>query len=75
MGSIQLELLQQHCDNPSACWRCAPPGRPGLQHLTWFADDLDREGERLRRRGFDEVMTASLPVMGGMRIARAVRPL
>jgi len=37
--------------------------------VTWFAEDVDAEGDRLRRLGFDEVMTATLPVMGGMRIA------
>jgi hypothetical protein len=68
-GSIQLELLQQHCDNPSGVLEMRAAGQTGLQHVTWFADDLEREGQRLRRRGFDEVMTASLPVMRGMRIA------
>jgi hypothetical protein len=49
--------------------RDARRGHVGLQHVTWFADDLDTEGERLRRLGFDEVTTATLPVMSGMRIA------
>jgi hypothetical protein len=68
-GSVQVELFQQHCDSPSGAAEMAAAGQQGLQHVTWYATDLDAEGERLRGLGFDEVMTASLPVMGGMRIA------
>jgi hypothetical protein len=68
-GPVQLELLVQHCDSPSGVTEMRDAGHVGLQHVTWFADDLDTEGERLRRLGFDEVMTARLSMMGGMRIA------
>ena len=60
---MQLELLVQHCDSPSGVTEMRDAGHVGLQHVTWFADDLDAEGERLRRLGFDEVMTGTLPVM------------
>jgi hypothetical protein len=68
-GPIQVELLQQHCESPSGVTEMLAAGHRGVQHVTWFADDLDAEGERLRGLGFAEVMTATLPVMGGMRIA------
>jgi hypothetical protein len=45
------------------------PGETGLQHLTWFADDLDGEARRLEEMGFDTVMTCRLPAVGGMRLA------
>lgn len=68
-GAVQLELLQQHCDSPSGVTEMRAAGHRGLQHVTWFAEDLDAEGLRLRNLGFDEVMTATLPAMAGMRIA------
>jgi Glyoxalase/Bleomycin resistance protein/Dioxygenase superfamily len=68
-GPVQLELLQQHCDSPSGVREMRDDGHLGLHHVTWFADDIEAEGDRLRALGFDEVMTATLPVMGGMRIA------
>ncbi len=68
-GGLQVELFTQHCANPSGARDMFAPGTGGLQHVTWFADDLDAEGARLRALGFDEVMTCSLPAVGGTRLA------
>jgi hypothetical protein len=69
-GGVQVELFQQHCTSPSGATEMRTAGQlGGPQHVTWFADDLDTEGRRLRSLGFDEVMTARLAAMGGMRIA------
>lgn len=68
-GGVQLELLEQHCDSPSGVLETRAAGQTGLQHVTWMAADLDAETQRMRALGFDEVMTATLPVMGDMRIA------
>ena len=67
-GTVQVELFQQHCDSPSGAREMVAAGQTGLQHVTWFASDIEAEGRRLVRLGFDEVMTARLPVMGDVRI-------
>ena len=68
-GTIQVELFQQHCDSPSGAREMFAPGQTGLQHLTWFADDIDAETQRLEALGFPTVMTCRLPAVGGMRLA------
>jgi hypothetical protein len=68
-GEVQVELFEQHCDNPSGAREMYAPGETGLQHLTWFVDDLDVETARLEALGYDAVMTCRLPAMRRMRIA------
>jgi Glyoxalase/Bleomycin resistance protein/Dioxygenase superfamily len=68
-GTVQVELFQQHCDNPSGAREMFAPGETGIQHLTWFANHLDAETRRLNTMGFDTVMTCRLPAIGGMRLA------
>lgn len=68
-GTIQVELFQQHCQNPSGVREMFAPGQTGIQHLTWFATDLDAETRRLNGLGFKTVMTCRLPAIGGMRLA------
>jgi hypothetical protein len=68
-GAVQVELFEQHCQNPSGAREMFGPGESGLQHLTWFADDLDQETVRLRDLGFPVVTSCRLPSMGGMRLA------
>lgn len=67
-GTVQVELFQQHCNNPSGAREMFGPGQTGIQHLTWFASDLDAETRRLNAMGFDTVMTCRLPAVGGMRL-------
>jgi hypothetical protein len=68
-GAIQVELFQQHCHNPSGAREMFAPGQTGIQHLTWFAADMDAETRRLNGLGFETVMTCRLPAVGGMRLA------
>lgn len=69
LGDVQIELFEQHCDNPSGARDMFAPGETGVQHITWFADDLDAETARLQDLGFAVVKTCRLPSMGGMRLA------
>jgi hypothetical protein len=68
-GSIQVELLQLHDQEPSSILEMQQDGHVGVHHVTWFASDMDQERERLTGLGFDEVMTARLLFANGMRIA------
>lgn len=68
-GAIQVELFQQHCQNPSGAREMFAPEQTGIQHLTWFAADIDAETRRLNGLGFETVMTCRLPAIGGMRLA------
>jgi hypothetical protein len=68
-GTVQVELFQQHCNNPSGAREMFAPGQTGLQHITWFVDDIDAETRRLNGLGFDTVMTCRLPAVGGLRLA------
>jgi hypothetical protein len=44
-------------------------GETGLQHITWFVDDLDHETIRLEGLGFPVLKTCRLPSIGSMRLA------
>ena len=68
-GTVQVELFQQHCNNPSGAREMFAPGQTGLQHITWFVDDIDAETRRLNALGFDTVMTCRLPAVGELRLA------
>ncbi len=47
-GPIQIELIQQHNDGPSAYRDTFAPGEEGFHHMCTFVDDFDAEIERLR---------------------------
>jgi len=68
-GTIQVELFQQHCQSPSGVRDMWSPGQSCIQHLTWWANDLDAETRRLEGLGFPTVMTCRLPSVSGMRMA------
>jgi hypothetical protein len=44
-------------------------GETRVQHLTWFAYDLDAETRRMEALGSETVMTCRLPAVGGVRLA------
>jgi Glyoxalase/Bleomycin resistance protein/Dioxygenase superfamily len=50
-GAIQIELIQQHSDGPSAYRDTFPNGGTGLHHIGLFTDEFDQEIERLRSLG------------------------
>lgn len=62
-GPVQIELVQQHCANPSAYSDTIARGQTGFHHVAIFAKDYDRELEEYRRQGFPiacEGMTGSM---------------
>jgi len=56
-GDLQIELIQQSCDNPSAYRDLFARGKEGFHHLAVFSDDYDAEIASYREQGF-EVATA-----------------
>lgn len=65
-GPVQIELIQQHCDNPSCYTDAIPRGGHGFHHMGIFAKDYDRELARYREKGFP---VAAEGVAGAMRFA------
>jgi hypothetical protein len=65
-GRIQIELIQQHCDNASVYRDLIPKGRSGFHHIAMFALDYDRELAEYERQGLP-VVTAG--VFGDIRFA------
>jgi hypothetical protein len=51
-GGIQIELVQQHCDSPSAYRDTVAKGAQGFHHLAIYCDDYDTAFEHYRRQGF-----------------------
>lgn len=50
-GPIQIELIQQHGDDPSAYRDVYPAGTGGFHHVCAFAKDYDADVERYRSAG------------------------
>jgi hypothetical protein len=50
-GNVQIELIQQHDDRPSAYRDVYAPGQEGMHHICGFAADYDAELERYRLQG------------------------
>lgn len=65
-GRMQIELIQQHCDNPSIYRDLVPKGSSDFHHIAMFAHDYDRELAEYERQGLP-VVTAG--VFGDMRYA------
>ena len=51
-GGVQIELIQQHCDNPSAYRDTIAKGAQGFHHLAIYCDDYDAAYAHYRERGF-----------------------
>lgn len=54
-GSIQIELIQQHCDNPSVYRDLVPKDRSAFHHIAMFTVDYDRELAEFERQGLPVV--------------------
>ena len=54
-GCVEVELMQQHCDNPSALRDQFAPGETGIVSVTWFAPDIHAEIKRMNDMGFPTV--------------------
>ena len=51
-GGIQIELIEQHCDNPSAYRDTIAKGTQGFHHLAIYCEDYDAACAHYRERGF-----------------------
>jgi len=51
-GGIQIELIQQHCDSPSAYRDTIAKGAQGFHHLAIYCDDYDAAYAHYRDKGF-----------------------
>lgn len=65
-GDIQIELIQQHNDGPSAYRDVFPKGAQGFHHMCTFVDDFDAEIARYAARG---AVAAVDGAFGDMRFA------
>lgn len=65
-GPVQVELIQQHCDNPTCYTDSIPRGGHGFHHVAVFAKDYDRELAYWRDKGFP---VAAEGLAGTMRFA------
>jgi hypothetical protein len=51
-GGIQIELVQQHCDNPSAYRDTIAKGNQGFHHFCIYSDDYDATYRSYIEQGF-----------------------
>ena len=51
-GGTQIELIQQHCDNPSAYRDTIAKGETGFHHFCVYTDDYDATRQRYIDQGF-----------------------
>jgi len=65
-GPIQIELIEQHGDTPSAYRDSFAPGQEGFHHLCMMTHGFDAEIERHRKEGS---VAATEGVFGDMRFA------
>ncbi|MGE0667895.1 MAG: VOC family protein [Sphingomonadales bacterium] len=52
-GHVQLELIEQHNDGPSAYRDAVPKGQEGYHHICFYPDDYDAELARYRAMGYE----------------------
>jgi len=65
-GRTQIELIEQHCDQPSVYRDLVPRGQTRFHHVATFAHDYDRELAEYRARGLRVTTTGRF---GEMRFA------
>ncbi|MCW1382756.1 VOC family protein [Novosphingobium sp. KCTC 2891] len=63
-GGVQIELIQQHCDNPSAYRDLIAKGQQGFHHFCIYTPDYDATRQRYIDQGF---ISAVDGVFGAMR--------
>jgi hypothetical protein len=54
-GNVEVELMQQHCHQPSAIRDQFEPGETGIVSVAWFTPDLGAEINRMESMGFETV--------------------
>ena len=65
-GAMQVELIQQHNDGPSAYRDSVPAGHDAMHHVGGVTDDFDAEMARYREAGVAVPYESS---SGGIRVA------
>ncbi|WP_395336466.1 VOC family protein [Novosphingobium sp. BL-8H] len=65
-GGVQVELVQQHCNNPSAYRDTIAKGQGGFHHLAIYADDYDAAYAHYRDQGFAAAVDGTF---GGFRFS------
>ena len=65
-GPLQIELIQQHSDTPSAYRDTFSPGQEGFHHMCSFVEDYDAEVENYRQQ---DAPVAFSGMSGDMRFA------
>lgn len=51
-GGVQIELIQQHCDSPSAYRDTIAKGQQGFHHLAVYCEDYDADYRHYTDQGF-----------------------
>lgn len=55
-GSVQIELIKQHGNDPSPYRDAFAEGESGLHHICSFVDDVEAERRNYREHGFEIVL-------------------
>lgn len=63
-GGVQVELIQQHNEEPSAFLDFRYHGEEGLQHVAFWTEDFDRDLRRAHEQGL-EVLQSGRSGSGG----------
>lgn len=64
-GDIEIELIQQHDDSPSAYRDAFPADRGGFHHVGVWVEDFDKVKAYYERLGYPAVTTGGAPDIGG----------
>lgn len=65
-GNVQIELIEQHSDTPSAYRDLFPKGSPGgFHHVAVWADDFDAAVAQYEALGYEAATTGGSPDIGG----------
>jgi len=51
-GNVQIELIQQNCDNPTAYRDQFAPGQGGFHHACYHSDDFDADKALFEANGY-----------------------
>jgi hypothetical protein len=64
-GSVQIELIQQHSDGPSAYRDVVPEGSEGFHHICIYPEDYDRSLADYEAAGMPLAMKGEIASSGG----------
>jgi len=65
-GGVQIELVQQHCDSPSAYRDTIARGHGGFHHLALYTDNYDADYASYAGQGFEVAVDGTF---GGYRFS------